>query len=163
MAQRRSARPQAFTVSPGTIRRDLIQAISRNEKAVAPKVALGCLLRLDRLGESEHREALRRGDDFEDAAPGRTGTTVRFVASEAGRAHLVGQLGVHGAARGEHRAAERESDEHHTRVVHLAVRQDHELGLAHLVHEHVVVHEGEQGGDPRVGRAAVLDDRAPSG
>ncbi|MBG6239188.1 hypothetical protein IWX78_002167 [Mycetocola sp. CAN_C7] len=28
-----------FTVSPGTIRRDLIQAISRNEKAVAPKVA----------------------------------------------------------------------------------------------------------------------------
>lgn len=28
-----------FTVSPGTIRRDLIQAISRNEKAVAPRVA----------------------------------------------------------------------------------------------------------------------------
>jgi hypothetical protein len=28
-----------FTVSPATIRRDLIQAISRNEKAVAPKVA----------------------------------------------------------------------------------------------------------------------------
>ncbi|MET4638845.1 hypothetical protein ABIE24_002083 [Mycetocola sp. 2940] len=52
-----------FTVSPATVRRDLIQAISRNEKAVAPRVADvdDALVRLRKV-LLDYRSSLRRVD-----------------------------------------------------------------------------------------------------